>query len=312
MLTIGLVSAGVIAALLGFSLTGMPALVIRSWYTPTSTATITFTGDVMLDRRIRRLHHPDGYQALAPSFTPHLYDADIAVANLEGPITHHRSISVRSKIGSPANTRFTFAPKSTAFLLHHGIDLVSLGNNHATDFGMAGVRTTEQILRQKNIGIIGSPRTPLQTYSRHVRGIDLGFIAYNQFGGTTLSSVASRIEQLDNTHDWVIVYAHWGSEYTQDPTPAQRRAARRLANAGADIIVGSHPHVIQHSKTVNGARVYYSLGNFIFDQYWNKRVRCGAVVTLTFSQNEVRNTRIRTSYLSTDGTTNTRECSDVL
>jgi poly-gamma-glutamate synthesis protein (capsule biosynthesis protein) len=289
-----------------------PANVLSGWLSATSSVQIVATGDIMLDRTIRAHHHPDRYYTIAPWFASLAYNADIVIGNLEGPITNRRSVSKHASVGHPNNTRFTFAPESMNFLIHYGFDIVSLGNNHSMDYGVNGVRSTAHHLEKHSIASIGDPRLDAQPYTVTRNGMSLAFIAYNQFGGAPVRAVAKRIRELEQNNDWVIVYSHWGTEYTKTPTPQQQNIARRLATAGADLIVGSHPHVIQPKENVAGTPVYYSLGNFVFDQYFSPRVRCGAVLSLTLTPTKVQRVQVQNAYLLPDRTTQAKHCSGIL
>jgi poly-gamma-glutamate synthesis protein (capsule biosynthesis protein) len=99
----------------------------------------------------------------------------------------------------------------------------------------------------------------------------------------------------------VIVYAHWGEEYI-DPPASVRKTAKLFAESGADLIVGSHPHIVQSNEMIGDTPVYYSLGNFIFDQYWNAKVTNGLALLVHISENKI-NIDERPVQLKTDGRT---------
>ena len=84
--------------------------------------------------------------------------------------------------------------------------------------------------------------------------------------------------------DYTVVYTHWGDEYELIPNGGQIDLAHQFVDSGADIVIGTHPHVIQSKEVYKGAYIYYSLGNFIFDQYFNEDVRCGAVITFNLDE----------------------------
>jgi poly-gamma-glutamate synthesis protein (capsule biosynthesis protein) len=105
------------------------------------------------------------------------------------------------------------------------------------------------------------------------------------------------------------VYAHWGDEYEKKPNSGQREFAHRLVDAGADLVIGSHPHVVQTKELYNDKWIYYSLGNFVFDQYFNDSVRCGAVVTVSLNPDLSYTTEEYFVELVRDGTTKRSDCS---
>jgi gamma-polyglutamate biosynthesis protein CapA len=95
-----------------------------------------------------------------------------------------------------------------------------------------------------------------------------------------LSHCLADINQVENSSDLVIVYAHWGNEYQSNSNLAIQTIAHKLIDAGADVIIGSHPHVVQESEIYNGKVIYYSLGNFIFDQYFMPETQQGLLVKM--------------------------------
>ncbi|RJQ35147.1 CapA family protein [Candidatus Parcubacteria bacterium] len=249
-------------------------------------ATVLFAGDMMFDRSVRTAGERNGEDFLLSCVSGALADADLTVANLEGPITDNPSRSVGSAIGSPDNFIFTF-PRSTAPLLKkHHIDLVSLGNNHILNFGYSGVRTTQEALQDAGVGYFGDPIGDTVTL-RTVNGILFAFIAYNEFapGGwrAAASSTALQIREAKFAGFVPIVFPHWGVEYEPLASEYQRTLAHQFVDAGAVAVIGAHPHVVQDHETYNGAPIYYSLGNFVFDQYFTEAVRNGIFVKITFN-----------------------------
>jgi poly-gamma-glutamate synthesis protein (capsule biosynthesis protein) len=98
--------------------------------------------------------------------------------------------------------------------------------------------------------------------------------------------------------DYLIVFMHWGIEYSSADSAEQQSAARRAVEAGADFVVGSHPHVVQPSETYGGKPIVYSLGNFVFDEMYEDSVRRGEVVTLAVQGSKLLDWRLRTSYIA--------------
>ncbi len=118
-----------------------------------------------------------------------------------------------------------------------------------------------------------------------INGYKIAFVNYNQFLGQsdpekTIQAIWKARSFTGDNAKFVVVYAHWGDEYVPE-TEMQRVLAHRFIDAGADVIIGSHPHIIQSHESYNGKDIYYSLGNFIFDQYWNEDVRKGMGVEVT-------------------------------
>ena len=248
-------------------------------------ATLLFVGDMMFDRYIRASLANYGNDHVLGGVAELLSEPDLTLGNLEGPITGNASVSVGSAVGSPSNMRFTFGAEIPALMAEYGIDIVSVANNHILDFGEDGVQET--LMRLRNVGIwsIGNPSdtTPVARV-REVSGIRIGLIPYNDFYGPRAPETYQAIRDTQESVDVVIVMAHWGEEYLPEPPERVRKLGRAFIDAGADVVIGTHPHVIQSHEDYSGGRIYYSLGNFVFDQYWNEEVRCGEAVHVTIQK----------------------------
>lgn len=249
---------------------------------PQKDVEIFFVGDVMLDRYIRQVGKKKGYEHVFSCVAPTLSAYDVVVGNLEGPVTNEKSQSIQSSIGEPHNTRFTFSPESLAELRKY-FDVVSIGNNHIYDFGEEGIEETITHLSKENIVWVGDPRNEIsQTIFQE--GLSISFVSYNQFFGSA-STTITNIERAEG--DIIVVLAHWGDEYV-DANELQRRHAALFAQAGADIIIGSHPHVIQEYEKIGNTHIFYSLGNFIFDQYFSPEVQRGLGVLVTVDSKGIK------------------------
>ena len=121
------------------------------------------------------------------------------------------------------------------------------------------------------------------------------------FGAPTPEKVAQKIKDEKKAGQLVLVYTHWGEEYIE-ATSRVKKIAQLFAESGADFIIGSHPHVIQSSQKIGDTPVYYSLGNFIFDQYWDKVVSTGLVLELSIKGGEISVTEHKVA-LGRDGRT---------
>jgi poly-gamma-glutamate synthesis protein (capsule biosynthesis protein) len=241
-------------------------------------ATLLFGGDVMLGRNVGRLIAARGSDfpfariatataALAP---------DLFIANLEGPIT--------LRDGDTTNTmRFQFDPSVVKTLSDEGFTHLSVANNHAFDQGREGNTDTIGYLAQTDITPIGyRDGTELGTIAREsvnghdvvLIGLDTTIIAHDQ------EKLAQELAAFP-TEAFVVAFLHWGIEYEHLHLPEQEAFAHFLVDHGVDLVIGSHPHVVQDHEDYNDARIYYSLGNFVFDQYWNDDVQTGLLVRVT-------------------------------
>ncbi|XKT74843.1 MAG: CapA family protein [Patescibacteria group bacterium UBA2163] len=258
-----------------------------------------FGGDMMFDRYIRRILEMYGAEYLFSCITPTLSEADMVVANLEGPITNNPSVSSGSVIGSPENFIFTFPSYTAELLQYHNIGIVHIGNNHIGNFGMEGIRETHMYLKDAGVQYFGVTKDTLET---KIKDVPLTFVSYNEFGGDKSARVTADIADAKRKGRVVVVFAHWGDEYVSTPDRV-KQLARDFADAGAHVVVGAHPHVVQKSEYYNGAVIYYSLGNFIFDQYFNAEVRSGLLLEITFSKQGVSGLKEVPIELVADGRT---------
>ena len=253
-----------------------------------SRASIVFTGDVMLDRYIRTVARKIGYTSLLEDRGNILKEADAVVINLEGPITDNPSRSEGSAIGSRDNYYFTFEPKSIDFLLENAINIIHLGNNHIDNFGTEGISQTQDYLEKYSLEYFGAVHTLPEkiVLQKTLQGMQFSFVSYNQFSSISGDHIALVIKKEKEMSDFVVVYTHWGQEYKTISDQKQKDLAHNFIDAGADVIIGSHPHVIQEKEVYKGKTIYYSLGNFIFDQYFDASVKKGLVVRATFDAKE--------------------------
>lgn len=243
-----------------------------------TTAPLLFTGDIMLGRFVETLAGRKGDNLYAFASTTDYLKSHIAIANLEGPIP-----SVHEP--TPVNG-FTFSfPSSTPSVLKRGgVTAVSLANNHMFDHGRIGYEETKVALDKGSVDHFGgySPttddyfETKLGTTTVIVYGITMIATGWDEAQAV---KVTEKIRaQHPNAH--LIAFLHWGDEYlTQNIY--QQAFAHKLIDRGVDAIIGSHPHVVQGIEVYNGKPIFYSLGNFIFDQYWRDKVEDGYMVRMS-------------------------------
>jgi len=243
------------------------------------TLTIVFTGDILLDRGVRKVISQHGVGHLfSDGVDSVLRSAQIVVGNLECPAT---------KIEAPVQKRFIFRaePEWLDTLRQHGITHLNLANNHAIDQGRKGLMDTRQNIIKAGMTPIGAGKTMREAsepvlLAEHPRKVwmlaslrlALENYAYltdkpcvSQEPMDSLVRRVSRLRQADST-SVIIVSLHWGGEHTLKPVPRQRLEARRLILAGADALICHHTHTLQTIETFQGKTIHYSIGNFIFDQ----------------------------------------------
>lgn len=279
---------GLLVAFLGlFGAHGASALPapLQQFLPPAPHVRVLFGGDMMFDRSVRAVAKEKGGDFIFSCIDPTLKHADLVVANLEGPITGQKSKSVGSKPAGEFNYTFTFPTSTAPLLAAHGIHIVNLGNNHVLNFGVGGVASTTKFLAEAGVGYFGDPPV-YSAASGSFSGVHLTFINYNEFGGDA-STTLKQVSAARAAGDLPIVYTHWGVEYATTSSPYMRELAHQFIDAGAEIVIGSHPHVVEEREFYEGKYIYYSLGNFIFDQYWNTDVTHGLLVEVELTQKGV-------------------------
>ena len=271
-------------------------------------AEILFVGDLMFDRGIRYYAQKNGgNEFIFEKISDFLKNNDLVVANLEGPITKNQSVSAGTAPGATNNYYFTFDPSVAKTLYDNNIKLVSLGNNHILNFGQPGLAETKKYLDEAKIDYFGAPDYP-KSILIEIKGVKITFINYNEFADLDLlinkKSTIEKIQKAKNYSDIIIVYAHWGIEYQKSPSARQINLAHKFIDEGADIVIGSHSHVTGTIEEYKGKKIYYSLGNFIFDQYFDEDVRkgLGVAVKIDFKTKELRFTDYN-FYLAPQGQT---------
>ncbi len=250
---------------------------------PSPTVTILMGGDVMLDRKMRQIGTKKGYDYLFSSLTPLFKSADIAIVNLEGPITSSPSKTLLSDGTLTKSLTFTFSPKSVGAISTAGITAVSLANNHTNNFGTIGLKETKNWLQTVGVKWFGSPtNTASTTLTMTIKNMNIAFVGY---AGTVsgIDEVMAETRRLSTLGYFVIVMPHWGEEYATTPTVKMRSYAKSFVAAGAKAVIGAHPHVMMSNEMIAGVPVYYSIGNLLFDQYFSDAVMNGEIVSLTLS-----------------------------
>ncbi|MEA2715248.1 MAG: hypothetical protein QOG91_276, partial [Candidatus Parcubacteria bacterium] len=175
---------------------------------PSAELTIRMAGDIMLDRHVRLYGSRYGYDSLFASITPLFAGADISVANLEGTITSNASETLLPNGQTTKSFVFTFATGTAPVLARAGISLVSLANNHADGYGLAGIRETEKWLAAAGVGYFGDPWNSSTTEAVITKnGITVAFVGYHAFQ-SGFDRVISAVKRLSADGDFVVVMPH--------------------------------------------------------------------------------------------------------
>lgn len=213
----------------------------------------------MLDRGVRTKIETEGVEYPWEMVKRFLQGTHLRIGNLEGTVNERES-----KYTDEPPFEFVFDPMYVEAMRPY-IDVVSLANNHSSDVGSAGEVETQEWLDDLGVGWFGGYLEPQPRYDTDVNGIAISVIGYHAFQPATLQ-LTDQIVEAKEEGRFVIVMPHWGTEYTVQPSSWQRELAEGMVEAGADLIVGGHPHVVQGIEIMDGVPVVYSLGNFVFDQ----------------------------------------------
>ena len=242
---------------------------------------LTFVGDVIFGRYRETGFDPipvDGFAVFEPM--AEALESDVLLGNLETPLVY--DLPERSPIGS----KFAFgASKEHAKLLvDAGFDAVSLANNHWYDQRLLGVEQTPEILGGLGIVPLGAPTRDPEVFRVELveaKGWRIGVLAFTNRSNApqrddapTLPFLSARevptklapiVEAARDDYDLLVAFVHWGEEYEDGPSGAQKKAAHALIDAGADMVVAHHPHVLQGVELYGDGLIAYSLGNFLFE-----------------------------------------------
>lgn len=232
---------------------------------PAAPITLAFVGDVMLGRGVT--HDLAGKWTMAfADVQGWLADADVAFANLESPLTTAPQLAAGYDLRAP--------PQAVAALRAGGFDVVSLANNHALDAGQTGLEETLAALHAAGIEAVLPQRELVRPHYR--------LLAFDDsIEPLDIQASAAAVEAAARQAEWVIVSVHWGGEYQAAPSARQQALAQAWARAGADIIIGHGPHVLQRIEWIDKTLVAYSLGNFLFDQLYPLDCRQGVILRVT-------------------------------
>jgi D-alanyl-D-alanine carboxypeptidase/LAS superfamily LD-carboxypeptidase LdcB len=273
--------------------------------------TLGFVGDIMMDRGVEssvKNNFGGDFSRLFKN-AKQIQEADILFGNLEGPI---------SDKGRNVGSRFSFRmdPIVATTLKKAGFDIVSFANNHVGDWSIDAF--TDTLSRLQNAGILFTGAG--DTYQDAVEptiieknGTKIGYLAFTDVGPTwmeatsqTAGTVLANDENLDQIIlnadekvDFLITSFHWGNEYVEF-NQRQENLAHKAIDNGSDLVIGHHPHVEQAIEYYNEVPIAYSLGNFIFDQYFSEETMRGLYLEVDISSNNIQDLRVYDSFQDTD------------
>lgn len=263
---------------------------IMGWYTAGTTAepepevTFLIGGDMMFDRSVDAQFRGNKLQDVMADFGERVFwGTDLSLVNLEGPISSEPiPVDTRSN-----NLIFNFPPQTPDILSYLHINAVSLANNHSGNAGASGLVATRKLLTAKNVAAIGAQTKIDETSVARFKGsgMELSAITINTL--ETKTDITAQIKVEKARGNAVLVFPHWGNEYAPKHSAAQASLAHVWIEAGADIIIGSHPHVIQDAELYHSRPVIYSLGNLLFDQWFSKETQRGLLIGGRFTKDRL-------------------------
>lgn len=260
--------------------------------------TLIATGDILLARFVElNMRKLGDYMYPFRKVAEFLKSADITFGNLENPLCRGPNTPTDS-------TTFRGDTEGIQGLLHAGFDVLSLANNHMMNYKAPCMQTTIVELKKAGIFSSGAGNNQNEAHTPAIvmlRGRKIAFHSYvdtkipgwlgiakhNEPGVARMDIVAMTSDvknALAHDTDIVIVSMHAGKEYTREPTQFQRDFAHAAIDTGASVVIGHHPHWVQPCEEYNGGIICYSLGNFVFDQFWSWDTQIGLVTKIIFDE----------------------------
>ncbi|GAA4028362.1 CapA family protein [Actimicrobium antarcticum] len=273
---------------------------------------IAFVGDIMLDDTPGKVIK-SGRDPFAP-FATILQSADIRIGNLECVV------ATKGKAQPDKPYTFRAHPRTLPVLKRH-FDAVALANNHSGDFGPVAFAEMLDLLERQGIGYFGGGRDLARAHTPLIierNGLRIALLGYNEFFPRSFEADTDKpgIAWSEDEHvrrdiglarseyhaDLVIPVMHWGWEHEPAASQRQRALARLMIDAGADAIVGGHPHVIQNVEQYQGKPIIYSLGNFVFDGFSDPANKTGWLLRMELDRQGVRGWRTVSAKMDREGT----------
>lgn len=266
------------------------------------TVTLIFSGDIMLNRRVDLMMKTrNDYRFPFLKIAPELKKADVLFGNLEGPISDKGE-----KVGSIYS--FRADPRVIEGLTFVGFDVLSLANNHTLDYGRVALEDTFLRLKEAKIDYAGAGLNDQEASGpviKEIKGFKIAFLAYTNSGSpnwqatkkssglawadwNNLEKIKQDIKKAKSETDVLIVSLHAGEEYIQGPNQFQIAFAKAAIDSGADIVIGHHPHVVQKNEEYKNGYIFYSLGNFVFDQTFSEKTMEGQIVKVSIENGKIK------------------------
>lgn len=266
---------------------------------PGNTQTLMLVGDIMLSRAVgEKMKKENNWHWPFLKIADYLEEADLLFGNLEGPI---------SDKGRNVGSIYSFRadPQVIEGLKYAGFEILSVANNHLGDWGKEAMEDTFRILKENGIDYVGGGYNEVEAHSPIIKELDrnkIAFLAYTDLGSRYWMArgnnsgiawidkerIQEDIKRAKIQAGIVIVSIHTGEEYAIHSNAIQRSLARTAVEAGADLVIGHHPHVIQEIEKHKDSYITYSLGNFVFDQTFSLETKHGWILKILIESGKIK------------------------
>jgi len=246
----------------------------------TETNSLIFLGDILLARNVEILmkNNGDKYPFAGVDFDS-FSNNPLVFGNFEAAVPTKHTFTENGQL------KFSVPEDNLPSLYRAGLTHLSLANNHTYDFGSNGYVNTINALDKQDIQSFGNPFS-VNNFSYTIVNVNnksIAVVGINFLHSAETSEITKLMEKLQKVTDFQIAYPHWGNEYELTSSFRQKEQAASLVKAGFDLIVGHHPHVVQEIEIIDKVPVIYSLGNYIFDQYFSSAVQTGLILQLSIT-----------------------------
>lgn len=270
------------------------------------TVSISLVGDIMMDGKVRAQIDKNGIEYPWEMVKEYFQNDDVTIGNLETSIT---------TMGTKwENKQYNFRsdPKNLKAMKEAGIDVLALANNHTLDYGYEGLLDTLNHLDKNDIKRVGGGKNKKEAMEGIIiekNGLKVGVLSFSRvvphvdWYATAMrpgivgayeghvNGIISRVEEMKKEVDVIILSIHWGIERSIEPRKEEIDLARKLVDAGVDVIMGHHPHVLQGVEIYKGKPIFYSLGNFVFGKR-NDITAITMIAQVNFKDKEIDNIKI--------------------
>jgi Bacterial capsule synthesis protein PGA_cap len=246
--------------------------------------TLLFGPDVMLGRAVETLMDEEGSTVPFEHIRDIVMRHDVSVVNFEASVPEEHVPT------ASFGMQFSVKDEYLGAMRDAGFDVLSLANNHARDYGEAGYTHTVTTCEEYGLLCVGHP-THVGTSS--IMTTDIGdttvsvLMLHTLFSEPSTTTLMALLTKMREESDIQYAFVHWGDEYTHIHNAAQEYLAHFLIDNGIDAVIGHHPHVVQDVEEYQGKPIFYSLGNLIFDQFWNTEVQEGYLLSIRFEKRHI-------------------------